>query len=135
MQLVAVDTDNQANAAAVEKMMSSKFPLNAVLCELAVEAHLLGLPLQVGWIPREQNVEADALSNLVFAGFRPELRIQADLTDLSWHVLPKLFKFGEDLFREVADAKEQRKRMQPEAEPVRARKRRPDEKLKMTDPW
>ena len=77
-------TDNQGNAAALSKMMTTKFPLCAVMMEIASTVAKQKIPLRLHWTPREQNVEADELSNEKFHRFDPKKRVD---------VLPLLSNF------------------------------------------
>ena len=63
-------TDSLVNTHVIDHYMSTAFPLSVVLMELAVQLGELGTTLQLGWTPREQNEEADALTNLDFTLFK-----------------------------------------------------------------
>jgi hypothetical protein len=54
-------TDNRGNSFAVAKLMTVKFPLCAILMEIAAVLHRRNQDLDLAWAPREQNVEADEL--------------------------------------------------------------------------
>ena len=83
--------------------------------------------LSVAWRPRDENTEADALTNGVFAGFREDLRVHLCWADLRFIVLPRLVKSAGQLFdRMAAERREQR---QPKAARVR---RVP---LREREPW
>ena len=56
-------TDSLVNTHVIDHYMSTAFLLSVVLMELAVQLGDLGTTLQLGWTPREQNEEADALSS------------------------------------------------------------------------
>ena len=64
-------TDNKGNSHAIAKMMTTKFPLCAILMELAAQLQDKELNLQLHWVPRDQNTEADELSNFNAARFDP----------------------------------------------------------------
>ena len=51
--------------------MSCKYPLSIVVMELSVQLRKYDLDLDLGWVPRAQNTEADALTNEEFSGFDP----------------------------------------------------------------
>ena len=101
-------TDNRGNAQALLKMMTTKFPLSAVLMELACWVPEIsgGEGLSLLWVPRLQNVEADALSNEHFDGFKPSNRVRVDLKEIPWKVLPKMIAYGADLLAKSEAAKE-----------------------------
>ena len=50
----------------------------AVLMELSHQMSILGICLGLDWVPRLQNVEADALTNSDFRHFEAENRIDVD---------------------------------------------------------
>ena len=55
-------TDNRGNGAALNKLMSTQCPINAVLMELAVRCKHAGVVPLVSWTPRLFNREADDLA-------------------------------------------------------------------------
>ena len=85
-------TDNQGNAFAVSKMLTTRFPLNAVLMEVAAQCLARGIRLHLSWTPRGQNVEADELSNGLWHRFAPGKRVAVDLETLGFLVLPRLLE-------------------------------------------
>ena len=72
-------TDNLGNCYVLQRMMSCKFPLSIVVMELACQLERVGLELDLTWAPRNQNVEADALTNSEFQGFDEKKRIRKEL--------------------------------------------------------
>ena len=62
--VVTSHTDSQVAAYALTRLMSSSFPLCCVLMELAARLEESRTILELNWIPREENQEADDLSNL-----------------------------------------------------------------------
>ena len=65
-------TDNRGNSQVLGRLMSSKFPLVVVLAELAAQLKKRCLRLDLQWVPRDENEEADGLTNLDFSGFDPQ---------------------------------------------------------------
>ena len=74
----------------MDKLSSTKFPLYLVLMELSEQLRVRNLALSVAWRPRDENEEADALTNECFGAFRPELRTHVSWADLRFMVLPRL---------------------------------------------
>ena len=66
----------------VSRALTTKFPLNAFLMELAIQLQKRGAELRLFWLPRLQNVGADALTHNDIARFDPSLRVRFDLTSL-----------------------------------------------------
>ena len=73
--------------------------------ELALQLEALKIDIDLSWRSRDDNVEADALTNHEFEGFSPDLRVNIDLEKLEWLVLPWLMKEAETLFKDVLEAK------------------------------
>ncbi|CAK9049186.1 unnamed protein product [Durusdinium trenchii] len=62
--------------------------------EIAAILQHRSLELDLEWAPRLQNVHADSLTNAVYRGFNPVLRIRFCLDDSEGIVLQKMFKAG-----------------------------------------
>eukprot|EP00973_Karenia_brevis_P036038 4971259-Karenia_brevis.AAC.1 len=54
-------TDSQGNSQAMKKGLSTKFPLCAVMMEIAAKTAKHCNDLDSGWVPREENQHADDL--------------------------------------------------------------------------
>ena len=98
-------TDNVSNTYVLKKYMSSKFPLSVILLELAAQLKLARLELDLGWIPRDQNIPADSLTNELFEGFDESKRIKVNFEDLEWIVLDEPMAKASELDSEVKLAK------------------------------
>ena len=95
MVRVTGQTDSQVSANVVARGMSSSFPLCCVAMELATRLEASRLQLDLDWVPRELNQEADDLSNGILDKFDPELRVPVDLGMVQWQMLDRLMKpFG-----------------------------------------
>ncbi len=97
--------------------------------ELAATLEQLDLRLDLRWLPRGLNAEADALSKGQFAGFTAAHRISVSSDSLAWHVLPSLMEIGAEFYRDI----QQRKAL-GEAGAVGPKRRRAD-RLRNRDPW
>ena len=100
MRLTAL-TDNVANSYVLKKYLSCKFPLSVILLELACQLKKTGMELDLHWIPRDQNVPADSLTNGRFDGFDPEKRIQIEFEDLEFIILKDLIELAGKLDEEI----------------------------------
>ena len=77
-------------------------PASAVLIQLSLPLTELDLELSLDWLPREHNVEDDALANEQFKGFNPESRMELSLDQFDlelprtrvkdWHELEDCIK-------------------------------------------
>ena len=74
--LVFAGTDNLANEALSAKRSTTKWPLMAVNMQLSASLSKARLSLGLKWRPREENIEADSLTNEIFTGFEGSARIR-----------------------------------------------------------
>ncbi|CAE7937949.1 FCPC [Symbiodinium necroappetens] len=89
---VLAQTDNKANEGLAKKGSTTRWPLLMINMQLS---HLLmkaSLRLTLGWRPRDQNQEADALTNEVFDLFDDQHRISLQYADLPLSFLHSLYK-------------------------------------------
>ena len=98
--------------------------------EVAAQCHSRLLQPSVQWIPRMQNVEADALTNEEFDAFDLQNRIPIDVAQLPLLILPKLLQHGEQFLAQRDLLKEERakqaKKHKDKKEPL---------SLRLRDPW
>ena len=99
-------TDNRANESLTEKRSTTKWPLMGINMQLSSSLSRSRLSLGLRWRPREENVEADQLTNEDFTGFDESLRIVACWDDLQFGVLDDLVQTRESFVLEKAKAKE-----------------------------
>ncbi len=85
----------------MDKLMTSKYPLCCVLMELAAQLEARGARMLLEWVPRGRNEPADALSNGDYRLFDPELRVEVDLEEVEFKVLPAMLATGKDLFERI----------------------------------
>ena len=119
-------TDNQANSYVLDKYMSTAFPLSVVLIELALHLQRSQVDLDLQWIPRDQNVEADALTNEEFGDFNADLRLPVEIEELKFLVLHQLIKFAEEIDSEIT-MKKASKEKTPRQDATK--------KMRLTQPW
>ena len=93
------------NTFAVSKLMSSKFPLVVILAEVAAQLRSRSMVLILGWTPRDQNEEADALTNGDFAAFDKKRRIEVDVSKVKWLILPRMLEVSQHIYDRVRIAK------------------------------
>ena len=128
-------TDNLGNTYAMTRLMSSKFPLLVILGELASQLREKAISLDLVWAPRDQNEEADALTNEDYSAFDPSRRITVDIQSVEWIILPRLLEAADRIYAEVKARREEHPRApQPAVAtmPPRSRARVP---LRQRDPW
>jgi hypothetical protein len=133
-------TDNLGNRFVVSKLMTTKFPLVIVLMEIAAVLQSKGTHLELHWLPRLQNSEADCLTNQDFTQFDPALRVRVNIEEYQGIVMRKMMSAGMDLYTEIRAAKVSKiesklKRLSPtDAQPVSSAKKGRTN-LRETDPW
>ena len=119
----------------VARLMTTCFPLNAILMELSEQLDLRQSWLALNWAPRQQNTEADALTNGEFGDFDPAHRIDLDPNKIDWLVLGEMIEAGGGMVEELRVARE-KKRAEKAAMKKSGRKRRlAAGALRDRDPW
>ena len=93
------------------------------------------MELDLNWVPRLQNTEADELSNQCWTRFDLTRRVDFQPKDLEskFLVLPMLLKYGEPLFLEIQAAKRERGKAPALLRP--RKRKRPEDRLAAKDPW
>ena len=128
VSVVPTVTDNRGNGAALNKLMSTRFPSSAILMEMAAYMKRRGLKALVEWAPREFNRESDRLANGITEGFNPARELKVNIRDIVWDVLPA----GREAERSYLRARDSG------TLPNRGRKqgrRDPQRKLRVVEPW
>ena len=139
LAVTALFTDNRSNGFALTKLHAMRYPLAAVVMELACELKGRGLLPEVSWTPREANQEADDLSNMKIEAFNPALRVEVDFKAIDWHVLPQALQWGRELrdrraaFRAKPPA--ERSRLLAERASWQKKESRKGKRLRDLDPW
>ena len=99
------------------------------------------LVLRAKWLPRLQNEEADALTNLDFRHFDPAKRIPVEIDSLKFGVLHELFAEGEAYISELEKARELQKSLAAKlvnngkGEGRKKRLKRAGDSLREREPW
>lgn len=130
---LTASTDNLGNTFVLNHFMSCKYPLSIVVMELAVQLKQKGIELDLGWIPRGQNAEADALTNSEFEGFDQSKRITVNFEDIEFMVLEKLMAKAATLDEEIRLAKSSKEAKGDRPEESRSKRKRGE--TRWTDPW
>lgn len=85
--------------------------------------------MQLHWIPREQNEDADDLSKGRLDNFDPKKRIEVDVESLPLEVIPAMAEAAEKLDEEIKMRKVSKQRLEPSA------KTPAEEKMRLKEPW
>ena len=94
-------TDNKGNSFVVSRLLTTKFPLCAFLMELALQLHVKKVNLELYWLPRLQNIEADSLTNDDASKFDTKYRVRFDLQKFEGLVLGDMLRAGVELYEEI----------------------------------
>jgi len=127
-------TDNQSNTFASRKLLSTKFPLTILIMELSEQLRVRNSALSLRWVPREQNQDADDLTNLNFSKFDEKHRIPLEPAKLDFLVLGELNRAAGELYKDLLKEKENKLANGPNHKNA-APKRNVTERLKWKDPW
>jgi hypothetical protein len=114
-------------------MLTTKYPLCIIILELAVQLHRRGISLDVSWIPRQQNAEADEISNGVSRNISPDKEVRCDLAEIRFEVLDEPMEEAAAFYGEMMKKKEAKSHSKVSIVP--GKKRRTEDKLRSTDPW
>ena len=87
--------------------------------------------LNLGWMPRDQNEEADALTNGDYSLFNPTNRVGATIEEVPWLILPRMMQVATDIYEDVQRRRASRAENPAQAPPVKKAKGG----LRQRDPW
>ena len=128
-------TDNLGNTHVLRKFGSSKYPLSIVAMELATQLDRRGLDLELQWVPRWQNQEADDLTNERFTDFEERNRIPVEFEALEFLVMDRLLEKAGKLDEELRLFKTSKEAklvtMKAAADSAKSKKGQ----LRWQDPW
>ena len=113
--------------------MSCKYPLSIVVMELSVQLRKNDLDLDLGWVPRAQNTEADALTNEEFSGFDPGKRIEVNFEELKFLIMDKMMGRAAELDSDIRLAKSSKEAKGDRPEESCPKRRRGQ--TRWEDPW
>lgn len=94
-------TDNLGNTHVLKKFASSRYPLSIIAMELATQLDRRGIELDLQWVPRWQNQEADDLTNERFDDFAASKRIDVQFDSLEFLVMGRLLQKAGELDEEL----------------------------------
>ena len=92
----------------------------------------MSMKVVVEWTLRAGNREADHLANLEYRRFSPQNRVNVNLAQMQWDVLPDVLSLGRSAEDDVRRLKESGQCLQRN---VKRRMRKPDERTRLKDPW
>ena len=124
--LIYAGTDNRANPQALRKGGSVTWPLMGLMMQMADSLIDIGGKLCLEWRPREENQEADDLTNEIFDCFDPRKRVVIQLGDIPL-----------ELFLSLQNAYTEFDQKRKEFKMVNPRRVRTSKKVKLSEktPW
>ena len=128
VQVAPTWTDNRGNGSALNKLMTSRYPASAVLVEMSALLKQRGLQASVQWAPRTAN----RVGQRVHAGLQTGCECVIDPATVPWILLCRALDEGRQAEQAYQDFRASG------GDPLRGRRqrrRRPDERLRMMDPW
>ena len=122
----SASTDNLGNTCVLRRWLTTKYPLSCFVMEIAALLAKANVELNLLWLPRLQNIEADALTNSDYRGFNPDLRQEFCLEEYEGLVLKQMLAAGEELNTEIKAARQKKQKcvIKDRTPPLRVR-----------DPW
>ena len=128
---ISCGTDNLGNTYLLDRLITTKYPLGVVLMEVAHQCRVRGLSLRADWVPRQENQEADDLTNMEFKSFDAKHRLDVNLEELNFGVLRDLFQVGDSYVQELEAIKALKSTSQKEGK----RRKLAAESLRAREPW
>jgi hypothetical protein len=98
--------------------------------ELAAQLKTRGYLLDLRWLPRELNQEADRLSKGQFEGFCDQHRLNVNPAEMNWLVLDRMMKLGTVFHQENQQLRSRLSKSK--YVPI---KRKRGQRLRDRDPW
>ena len=90
----------------MNKNLTARMPLAAVLMEIGLQAELRNAVVNLDGVPRLQNIEADALTNEEFEGLAMTNRVTIKPEKTSYLIMDKLLATAEAFSVELEEQKE-----------------------------
>jgi len=94
-------TDNKGNMFALRRGMSTKYPLTILLMELSEVLRKSDCNLDLTWVKRDENQDADDLSNMEFKNFDMSRRVDINGKELEWMVFKQMDEASRKLYEKL----------------------------------
>jgi hypothetical protein len=128
-------TDNQGNGYLLDKLQTTKMPLAAILMEVGWQLQMKNVTADLQWVPRDQNCEADALTNGWYDGFDMSKRIIVEPEHLGFCILPELLAAEAEYTTVLSAAKEAKKRAAETQPSTASRPKVAEHSFRLRNPW
>ena len=128
-------TDNLGNTHVLRKYGSSRYPLSIIAMELATQLDRRGIDLDLQWVPRWQNQEADDLTKQRFDDFDGRNRIEVKFEELEFLVMSDLLDKAGRLDEELKLYKTSKEAKQASMKADKGAVKTKKGQLRWQDPW
>ncbi len=102
-----------------------------ILAVVAAQLRSRCMVFNLGWTLRDQNEEADAVTNGDYSLFNPTNRVNVVIEEVSWLILPRMMQFATDIYEDVRRHRASRARSPAQAAPLKKARG----SLRQRDPW
>jgi len=109
---VCAGTDNKSTPAITARGISNKWPVQGIHMQLATTMRKANKLCRLSWRPREENQDADDLTNLRTGGFSSQLQVPLRLEDLPMELFNDLQSAYHD-FKQKREQLSRLKRVEP----------------------
>jgi hypothetical protein len=130
---VSGGTDNKGNGHLVDKYMTTTYPLNCVLMEVSKECRSSMSSLGLRWRCRDENTEADAITNGDFSLFDATKKVEVSMESLGLDLMNSMLARGLELYHLVKEAKDLRREAHQAA--WKGGRKKKGRKLRLRAPW
>ena len=89
---ICAGTDNKATPAITARGLSNKWPVQGIHMQLATTMRQANKLCKLDWRPREENQDADDLTNHCTRNFTPELQVPLTMKDIPMDLFEELHK-------------------------------------------
>jgi hypothetical protein len=95
---LTASTDNKGNSYIINKLSSTKWPITALLIEASEQLRCRNAILNLRWLKRDDNAQADALTNSDYTLFKDCNRVGTSFADVKWKRLGTIMQVSQDLY-------------------------------------
>ena len=87
------------------------------------------------WVPRDQNEEADALTNEEFSAFDPATRVSVQIGQVKWLILHDMLAISEEIYTGIQARKSAAQEGRAAAMAKLVVRTRPGDRLRVRERW
>ena len=103
-------TDNKGNDFILKRGLSTKYPLTLMVMEVSEMLRKDDSSATLTWVRRDENQEADDLTNQEYGKFDSRKRVEVNKDTISWIVMDRLLESSSRPYEDIKNLKEEKKR-------------------------